>query len=158
MANKFKTLDKMVYNLLLEKIKNGELVPNEHLAEEKLAREFGVSRSPLRKAIATLTAQGIVSYHENSGAVLNDCIVDADRYVQLMETIEIFVDAAIAKAAHFGYEMDLEKLYARTQEMERFSYLTDLENYFDAHHRFILCLISFAENPYQVRIVKQIFF
>lgn len=44
------------------------------------------------------------------------------------------------------------------QEMERFSYLTDLENYFDAHHRFILCLISFAENPYQVRIVKQIFF
>ncbi|EHL2570556.1 GntR family transcriptional regulator, partial [Listeria monocytogenes] len=26
MANKFKTLDKMVYNLLLEKIKNGELV------------------------------------------------------------------------------------------------------------------------------------
>ncbi len=156
-ANKFKTLDKMVYNLLLEKIKNGELVPNEHLAEEKLAREFGVSRSPLRKAIATLTAQGIVSYHENSGAVLNDCIVDADRYVQLMETIEIFVDAAIAKAAHFGYEMDLEKLYARMQEMERFSYLTDLENYFDAHHRFILCLISFAENPYQVRIVKQIF-
>ncbi|EHL2571002.1 GntR family transcriptional regulator, partial [Listeria monocytogenes] len=100
----------------------------------------------------------IVSYHENSGAVLNDCIVDADRYVQLMETIEIFVDAAIAKAAHFGYEMDLEKLYARMQEMERFSYLTDLENYFDAHHRFILCLISFAENPYQVRIVKQIFF
>lgn len=56
MANKFKTLDKMVYNLLLEKIKNGELVANEHLAEEKLAREFGVSRSPIRKAIATLTA------------------------------------------------------------------------------------------------------
>lgn len=54
MANKFKTLDKMVYNLLLEKIKNGELVANEHLAEEKLAREFGVSRSPIRKAIATL--------------------------------------------------------------------------------------------------------
>ncbi|EIT7875403.1 GntR family transcriptional regulator [Listeria monocytogenes] len=158
MANKFKTLDKMVYNLLLEKIKNGELVANEHLAEEKLAREFGVSRSPIRKAIATLTAQGIVSYHENSGAVLNDCIVDSDRYVQLMETIEIFVDAAIAKAAHFGYEMDLEKLYARMQEMERLSYLTDIENYYDAHHRFILCLISFAENPYQVRIVKQIFF
>ncbi|HAO6188579.1 TPA: GntR family transcriptional regulator, partial [Listeria monocytogenes] len=39
MANKFKTLDKMVYNLLLEKIKNGELVANEHLAEEKLATE-----------------------------------------------------------------------------------------------------------------------
>ncbi|MBC8921598.1 FCD domain-containing protein, partial [Escherichia coli] len=65
---------------------------------------------------------------------------------------------AIAKAAHFGYEMDLEKLYARMQEMERLSYLTDIENYYDAHHRFILCLISFAENPYQVRIVKQIFF
>ncbi|MDT0001346.1 GntR family transcriptional regulator [Listeria cossartiae subsp. cayugensis] len=158
MANKFKTLDKMVYNLLLEKIKNGELVVNQHLAEEKLATEFGVSRSPLRKAIATLTAQGIVSYHENSGAVLNDVIIDAARYVQLMETIDIFVDAAIVKAAHFGYEMDVEKLHERVVEMERFSYLTDVENYFEAHHRFILCLISFAENPYQVRIAKQIFF
>ncbi|MBC1391632.1 GntR family transcriptional regulator, partial [Listeria welshimeri] len=58
MVNKYKTLDKMVYNLLLEKIKKGDLVCNEHLAEEKLAAEFGVSRSPLRKAIATLTAQG----------------------------------------------------------------------------------------------------
>ncbi len=72
-------------------------MPNEHLAEEKLAREFGVSRSPLRKAIATLTAQGIVSYHENSGAVLNDCIVDADRYVQLMETIEILLMQRLRK-------------------------------------------------------------
>lgn len=97
MANKFKTLDKMVYNLLLEKIKNGELVPNEHLAEEKLAREFGVSRSPLRKAIATLTAQGIVSYHENSGAVLNDCIVDADRYVQLMKPLKFLLMQRLRK-------------------------------------------------------------
>lgn len=54
MANKFKTLDKMVYNLLLEKIKNGELVANEHLAEEKLAREFVVSRSPIRKPLQRL--------------------------------------------------------------------------------------------------------
>ncbi|MCH2729136.1 GntR family transcriptional regulator, partial [Listeria monocytogenes] len=29
---------------------------------------------------------------------------------------------------------------------------------FDAHHLFILCLISVAENPYQVRIVNQICF
>lgn len=97
MANKFKTLDKMVYNLLLEKIKNGELVANEHLAEEKLAREFGVSRSPIRKAIATLTAQGIVSYHENSGAVLNDCIVDSDRYVQLMEPLKFLLMQQLRK-------------------------------------------------------------
>lgn len=59
MANKFKTLDKMVYNLLLEKIKNGELVPNEHLAEEKLAREFGVSRSPLRKPLQRLLLKAL---------------------------------------------------------------------------------------------------
>lgn len=63
MANKFKTLDKMVYNLLLEKIKNGELVPNEHLAEEKLAREFVLaahhSEKPLQrlllKALSVIT-------------------------------------------------------------------------------------------------------
>ncbi|MBF2701759.1 GntR family transcriptional regulator [Listeria welshimeri] len=158
MTNKYKTLDKMVYNLLLEKIKRGELVPNQHLAEEKLATEFGVSRSPLRKAIATLTAQGIVSYHENSGTVLNYVLIDSARYVQLMDTIDIFVDAAIIRAAHFGYNINVEKLHNHLQEMERFSYLMDVENYFNEHHRYILCLISFAENPYQVSIAKHIFF
>lgn len=59
MANKFKTLDKMVYNLLLEKIKNGELVPNEHLAEEKLAREFGVSRSHSEKPLQRLLLKAL---------------------------------------------------------------------------------------------------
>lgn len=157
-ANKYKTLEKMVYDRLLIKIKNGELTPNQHLAEEKLAAEFGVSRSPFRKTIATLAAQGIVTYHENSGAVLNDVLIDSKRYVQLMETISILVDAAIVKVAHFGLIMDVEKLNERLQEMERYSYLTDLENYFDAHHRFILGLISFADNPYQITIAKQIFF
>lgn len=75
-----------------------------------------------------------------------------------MDTIDILVDAAIAKVGHFGLVMDIEKLHERLQEMERFSYLTDVESYFDAHHRFILCLISFAENPYQVKIAKDIFF
>ncbi|MBC1487890.1 GntR family transcriptional regulator [Listeria sp. FSL L7-1485] len=157
-ANKYKTLEKMVYDRLLIKIKNGELTPNQHLAEEKLAAEFGVSRSPFRKTIATLAAQGIVTYHENSGAVLNDVLIDSKRYVQLMETISILVDAAIVKVAHFGLIMDVEKLNERLQEMERYSYLTDLENYFDSHHRFILGLISFADNPYQITIAKQIFF
>ncbi|WP_271000799.1 GntR family transcriptional regulator [Listeria seeligeri] len=157
-ANRYKTLEKMVYDQLLIKIKKGELSPNQHLAEEKLAAEFGVSRSPFRKVIATLAAQGVVTYHENSGAVLNDVIIDSARYVQLMETISILVDAAIVKVGHFGLAMDVEKLHARFQEMERYSYLTDVENYLDAHHRFILCLISFAENPYQVTIAKQIFF
>ncbi|MBC2254732.1 GntR family transcriptional regulator [Listeria ivanovii] len=157
-ANRYNTLEKMVYDRLLLKIKKGELSPNQHLAEEKLAAEFGVSRSPFRKTIATLAAQGIVTYHENSGAVLNDVLIDAGRYVQLMETINILVDAAMVKAAHYGLKMEVEKLHERLQEMERYSYLTDLENYFDAHHRFILCLISFADNPYQMTIAKQIFF
>lgn len=50
-VNKFKILDKMVYNLFFEKIKNGELVVNEYLVEEKLVREFGVSWLLIRKVI-----------------------------------------------------------------------------------------------------------
>src|SRR5918911_5450277 len=45
------------YTTLREAILSGHLRPGDRLAEEQLAREFGVSRTPIREAIFRLEAE-----------------------------------------------------------------------------------------------------
>ena len=54
-----KSLGRQVYELLEHRIITGELPPGARLAEEALAAELGVSRSPIREAIADLDRSGL---------------------------------------------------------------------------------------------------
>ncbi len=49
-----------VYQILREAIVEGDLLPGEHLAEQQLAEELGVSRTPVREALRRLALEGFV--------------------------------------------------------------------------------------------------
>lgn len=51
-------------------ILNGKFAPGERLREEALARALGVSRGPVREALAELERQGLVVINRNRGAVV----------------------------------------------------------------------------------------
>jgi DNA-binding GntR family transcriptional regulator len=52
-------LSEQVYQLLEDRILAGKLPPGTKLAEEAIAEEFGVSRSPVREAISQLEKAGL---------------------------------------------------------------------------------------------------
>ena len=56
-----------VYSLILEKIQNRELLPGDRLNIEELARDFGVSRTPVRETINRLTQEGFIEQKHNVG-------------------------------------------------------------------------------------------
>ncbi|MGN0658682.1 MAG: GntR family transcriptional regulator [Emergencia sp.] len=62
-----KSLVDQVYDLILEKIQLRELVPGDRLNIEELAREFGVSRTPVRETINRLIQEGFVEQMHNVG-------------------------------------------------------------------------------------------
>ncbi|MBC1419569.1 GntR family transcriptional regulator [Listeria fleischmannii] len=154
----YKTLDKVVYYSVIEKIKNGELKPDEHLTEERLSKELGVSRSPIRKAITALVAEGVLDYRTYSGVVVKDSLVDSTRYVQLLEVIELFVKATFDKIEQSEEEMDIEELEKCVQSMDRASYLRDIDEYIFNEHQFFLRLINYSGNPYFKDMAKKVFF
>ncbi|EUJ28217.1 GntR family transcriptional regulator [Listeria floridensis FSL S10-1187] len=154
----YKTLDKVVYYSVIEKIKNGELKPNEHLTEERLSKELGVSRSPIRKAITALVAEGVLDYRTYSGVVVKDTLVDSTRYVQLLEVIELFVKAALEKLEQSEEEINIEEFEKCIQSMDRASYLRDLDEYIFNEHQFFLRLINYSGNPYYKEMTKKVFF
>ncbi|MEU0545712.1 GntR family transcriptional regulator [Nocardia sp. NPDC005978] len=56
-------LSERVYLDLRRDLAGGVLVPNERLGEERLAETYGVSRTPVREALARLYADGLLERH-----------------------------------------------------------------------------------------------
>jgi DNA-binding GntR family transcriptional regulator len=56
--------------LIHEAILDGRLEPGSRLKEEELARELGISRTPVREALLMLQADGLIVAEPNRGAVV----------------------------------------------------------------------------------------
>lgn len=66
----------VVRESLREAILDGELTSGSRLREEELAREFGVSRTPVREALQQLSADGLVDVSPHHGAVVTQLTTD----------------------------------------------------------------------------------
>ena len=60
MAARTQNLSDEIYNLLKDQILSGKLEGGEKIPEETLAKQFGVSRTPIREAVRRLSEYGLV--------------------------------------------------------------------------------------------------
>jgi len=101
-------------------IVDGRLAPGQRLKEEELAREFGISRTPVREALLVLQAEGLVDAMPNRGATVRaHTAQDLDDLYQLRALLEGF--AARRAATRLG-EDDLSELH---ESCERFARLEE---------------------------------
>lgn len=82
-GNTSETLEDRVYAELRDKILTGELVSGQKLVQEDLAAELGVSRTPLRSAIAHLNRENFVRMSSRSEAFVAE--FGPDRIADLFE-------------------------------------------------------------------------
>ena len=75
--------------LIREAIVDGRLAPGERLKEEELARELGISRTPVREALLVLQTEGLVDASPNRGAAVRaHDAEDLDDLYQLRALLE----------------------------------------------------------------------
>ena len=60
-----------VHDVLMERILDMELPPFQELSEARLAAEFGVSRTPVREALARLARRGLVDILPQRGTIVS---------------------------------------------------------------------------------------
>ena len=97
------------YLELREDILDGRLAPGTPVGEVELAGRLGVSRTPVREALARLTADGLVrTLSPRSSVVANISAADVTELFHL----RIAVECALARLA------------ARRRDRERFAYVT----------------------------------
>jgi DNA-binding GntR family transcriptional regulator len=83
--------------LIREAILEGRLEPGSRLTEEELARELGISRTPVREALLMLQAEGLIETAPNRGAVVRTH--DADDLVDLYQLRALLEGYAARQAA-----------------------------------------------------------
>jgi DNA-binding GntR family transcriptional regulator len=83
--------------LIRNAIVEGRLEPGRRLKEEELARELGISRTPIREALLILQAEGLVTATPNRGAIVR--VHDVEELDDLYELRALLEGHASRRAA-----------------------------------------------------------
>ncbi|WP_338826646.1 GntR family transcriptional regulator [Neomoorella thermoacetica] len=133
------------YQALREAILTGRLEPGTRLVERKIARQLGVSRTPVREAIRKLELEGLVEHHPRRGVVV--------ARMSTREAFEVYSIRAVLEglAARLAAEhinpVQLLKLNEIVRAMEQACEEENEERLQELHQEFNETVWTAAESP-----------
>jgi DNA-binding GntR family transcriptional regulator len=107
----------MVAKEIREAILTGRFQPGERLAELRLARDFRVSRNPVREALRELEADGLIEISPRRGAAVS--VIpreEAEEVVELRAILESWTARVAARRRDPATIAALERVVALTEE------------------------------------------
>lgn len=123
-----------MYEALREDILNNKYRPGQRLSEEHIARQYEVSRTPVREALKRLHAEGLVEITPHRGAVVRD--PSGEELAELCTVRDVLEGLAGRLAARSISKVELytlEQLLAdmrRAVDESRIDELVELNNQF----------------------------
>lgn len=85
------TLSDQAYRIIKQAITDGRLKDKESLPEEKLAKDLGISRTPLRDAFARLAAEGLIIQQKGAPAIVASFTKkNSLDYMELRSLLEVY--------------------------------------------------------------------
>lgn len=109
----------VVAEAIRQAIVDGGLAPGARLKEEELARELGMSRTPVREALLVLQAEGLVDAAPNRGATVR--VHDAQDLDDLYQLRALLEGYAARKAAAHATEDLVRMLWSSCDRFEELS-------------------------------------
>lgn len=137
------------YDQLRQQILSGQLPHGERLAEEDIAEELGISRTPVREALRRLAAEGLVDVAPNRGAsVARWETTDLQEIFDLRAMLESYAtQRATSRSTPELFETlesicaEMEETFARSKGGRALSALAD------GNRRFHRSIITAADSP-----------
>lgn len=134
------------YRALREDIIDWRLEPGTVLAEVELSERLGVSRTPVREALARLLAEGLVAAQGGRGLVVTSVSV-AD-ITQLFELRQALEERLARLAAHGRDVAEFEALAEAFRTAPELLARADREEYYALVERLDAAMDAAAANPY----------
>ena len=97
-----------VYDHLIGAIREGTYGPGDRIREGEVAKELGLSRTPVRDALRRLESRGLLVHEPHRGMVVRT--LDHRRILELYFMREVLDGAAAELAARNAVEVELEML------------------------------------------------
>jgi DNA-binding GntR family transcriptional regulator len=128
-----------------------ELAPGSWIDEQALAKEYGISRTPLREALKVLASEGLVVLKPRRGCYVTELSEqDIDEVFPVMAMLE---GRVAEEAARRITGTDFSRLAAIHDELERQAAANDADRFFEANQRFHSALQDIAGNRYLAQLI-----
>lgn len=145
-------LGQEAYDRIRAAIREGSLAPGLRLTELDLAARFGISRTPVRQAIARLEAEGLLTHEPRRGLTVTR--PDHQQVVELYVMREIMEGAAARLAAQHASDTELAAM-AELIEGEPAAF-GDARRLVEVNQRLHGLLYLAAHNRYLLRSLEQL--
>ncbi|MBT2733760.1 GntR family transcriptional regulator [Bacillus sp. ISL-7] len=143
-SNRSRPASHQSYEILRDRILNGELPGGTKIVEEKIAAELGVSRTPIRESIRKLEHEGLI---ENKKVVK-----PAEKDLRNMFQVRMLLEGYSAQcAASYLKEDELQSLH-QCVEIGRTG---TVEEIMEANARFHEIIVGASNNPVMIDIIDR---
>lgn len=131
-----------------------EYAPGQRLQEAELAKELGMSRTPVRNALRKLSAEGLLDMQPNRGCFIPFLNNEDMKSVFLLRSrLESF---AAEQAAINISKRDLETLKELIDNEYSIYISSDPEAYRDINEKIHTCVLKASGNTYLIRIARPV--
>lgn len=138
------TLKKQVYESISNKIQLGEIFPNERVSEVAIAKEMGISRTPVREALIQLISDGFLEKTRDKGIVIREYTMK-DKY-DTFQIIGALDGLAASLAVNKLTEEDILKMEELTEKIDVAIKYYNYQDYGKLKQEFHLIYINKCDN------------
>jgi DNA-binding GntR family transcriptional regulator len=145
------TREDFVIDELREAIVRGHFKPGEKLDQEEIAELLNVSRIPVRQALRTLTAEGLVKMYPHRGATVAE--LSREELEEIYFLRGVLEGVAARLAAPKMDEAHIAKLQAILEKIDQ---LTDLDEWLDLNREFHNTIYEVINRPRLLAMVESL--
>jgi len=139
---------------LRQRIFAHDLTPGDWIDEQKLAEQYGISRTPLREALKVLAAEGLVDLKPRRGCYVTEISrQDIDDIFPLMAMLEgrcAFIAVQLAKPA------DIRDLKAIHDKLELAAKENRIDAFFEANQEFHRRIQELTNNRWLLSVIQDL--
>jgi DNA-binding GntR family transcriptional regulator len=148
------TLRERVYSHLKQEILENRIAPGSLLQEVPLAESLGISRGPIREALSTLAAEGLVTITPRRGAVV--AALTKGGFLEAYQLREALEALAVRLAVPRMTAEELDALEVPVDEMQRCSDGQDDMGFFAANRTFHDAFVDASHNTMLVDVYRRL--
>ena len=139
---------------LEDRILKGHIRPGDRLDEAALARDFSVSRTPVRQAIFQLAATGLVEHIPRRGAFVVE--IGPERLSEMFEVMAELEALCARNAARRALTDDLADLGQRHDACTEAAAAGDADAYYYANERFHAAIRTIGGNAFLLQEIDRL--
>ena len=147
-------LYQQVAERLRQQIFAHELTPGDWVDEQKLAEQYGISRTPLREALKVLAAEGLVELKPRRGCYVTE--ISRQDIDDIFPLIALLEGRCTFDAVQRATEADLAELATIHDQLERAAAAQQIALFFEANQEFHRKLQAMSGNRWLLSVIQDL--